>query len=115
MDMSTHLPRWINYLERYLGRGLEPDDYIFPYIAPNGIINLKREMTHDMVQHLFNDFTVNAGLTKYYTTHCLRRGGAQYRFMFAPIGKRWSLVVIRWWGGWAIGEHVRPYKYPANH
>ncbi|KAF8233405.1 hypothetical protein L208DRAFT_1048733, partial [Tricholoma matsutake] len=26
--------------------------------------------------------------------------------MYAPIGKRWSLCKIRWWGGWAVGEHV---------
>ncbi|KAJ7585795.1 hypothetical protein C8J56DRAFT_892474 [Mycena floridula] len=25
--------------------------------------------------------------------------------MFAPVGKRWSLAVIRWWGGWSVGEH----------
>lgn len=37
---------------------------------------------------------------------CLRRGGSQYRFMYAPIGKRWSLSIIRWWGGWAAGEQV---------
>jgi hypothetical protein len=26
--------------------------------------------------------------------------------MFAPLGKRWSLSIVRWWGGWATGEHV---------
>jgi hypothetical protein len=41
-----------------------------------------------------------------FTTHCFRRGGAQYRFMYAPIGEHWSLARIRWWGGWAEGEHV---------
>jgi hypothetical protein len=63
-------------------------------------------MTHDMVQNVITRFASAAGLTKSYTTHCFRRGGAQYRFMYAPIGKRWSLSKIRWWGGWAIGEHV---------
>ncbi|KIJ91643.1 hypothetical protein K443DRAFT_48250, partial [Laccaria amethystina LaAM-08-1] len=24
---------------------------------------------------------------------------------FAPIGQRWTLARIRWWGGWAQGEH----------
>jgi hypothetical protein len=42
-----------------------------------------------------------------FTTHCFRRGGAQYRFMFAPVGRRWTLARIRWWGGWALGEKVR--------
>ncbi|KAK6987789.1 hypothetical protein R3P38DRAFT_2366098, partial [Favolaschia claudopus] len=26
--------------------------------------------------------------------------------MFAPMGQRWSLSIIRWWGGWAVGEQV---------
>jgi hypothetical protein len=26
--------------------------------------------------------------------------------MFAPVGQRWTLACIRWWGGWAKGEHV---------
>ena len=43
---------------------------------------------------------------EHFTTHCFRRGGAQYRFMFAPVGQRWTLARIRWWGGWAQGEHV---------
>jgi hypothetical protein len=30
-----------------------------------------------------------------YTTHCFRRGGAQYRFMCAPLGQRWTLACIR--------------------
>ncbi|KAF8517308.1 hypothetical protein JB92DRAFT_3305157 [Gautieria morchelliformis] len=25
--------------------------------------------------------------------------------MYAPVGKHWSLATIRWWGGWAEGEH----------
>ncbi|KAF8575388.1 hypothetical protein K439DRAFT_1623622 [Ramaria rubella] len=40
-------------------------------------------------------------------------GGAQYRFMYAPVGKRWSLATIRWWGGWAEGEHL--YYYEEGH
>lgn len=104
--MYTYLPQWISLLERCLGRELEPDDYIFPYCSSNGIIHPKREMTHDMIQNLLNEFGQGAGLKRAYTTHSLRRGGAQYRFMYAPIGRRWSLSVIRWWGGWAIGEHV---------
>ncbi|KAK6991962.1 hypothetical protein R3P38DRAFT_2659770 [Favolaschia claudopus] len=25
--------------------------------------------------------------------------------MFAPVGRRWTLRQVRWWGGWAEGEH----------
>ncbi|KAF8958352.1 hypothetical protein BDZ97DRAFT_1906545 [Flammula alnicola] len=41
----------------------------------------------------------------YLFPHIGINGGAQYRFVFAPLGQRWSLNRIRWWGGWAIGEH----------
>ncbi|KAK7050285.1 hypothetical protein R3P38DRAFT_3606265, partial [Favolaschia claudopus] len=106
LDMYQHLLTWLPFYELCLGRKLEPDDYIFPYIASNGTIHAKREMTLQMCQDLITEFTVAAQLEKTYTTHSFRRGGAQYRFMFAPLGKRWSLNIVRWWGGWAIGEHV---------
>ncbi|KAK6969257.1 hypothetical protein R3P38DRAFT_3337113 [Favolaschia claudopus] len=83
-----------------------PDDYLFPFVSSNGIIHAKRPMTHDRAQELINEFALGAKINKIFTTHCLRRGGAQYRFMFAPMGQRWSLSIIRWWGGWAVGEQV---------
>jgi hypothetical protein len=109
IDMYTHLPLWIEFLERnLLGRALEADDYIFPHISVNGIVQPKKEMTHEAVQKLITDISLAARIERTYTTHSFRRGGAQYRFMFAPISERWSLSIIRWWGGWSIGEHVRP-------
>jgi hypothetical protein len=105
--MYHHLLTWLSFLEVCLGRPLEPDDYIFPYMGVNSVLYPKKSMTHDIIQAQLTAFAVRAGLLGHYTTHCLRRGGAQYRFMFAPLGQRWSLSVIRWWGGWAIGEHVR--------
>lgn len=113
MDMSSHLTRWICFLEAWLGRALEGDDYIFPYLAPNGTLHPKRAMSYETLQAILTEFSTGAGLDKMYTTHCFRRGGAQYRFMYALIGKRWSLSMIRWWGGWAIGEHVS--RTAANH
>ncbi|KAJ7028164.1 hypothetical protein C8F04DRAFT_1044291 [Mycena alexandri] len=104
--MRTHFMCWRKIYRQRLGREFEPDDYAFPYIAPNGIIHPKRPMSHDLVQEHINEFARGAGIDKIFTTHCLRRGGSQYRFMFAAIGKRWSLTIIRWWGGWAEGEQV---------
>ncbi|KAJ7042105.1 hypothetical protein C8F04DRAFT_1031060 [Mycena alexandri] len=106
LDMHNFLLTWIPFYELCIGRKLQPDDYIFPYIASNGVIHPDREMTLQMCQNLITEFTEGAGLKKTYTTHSFRRGGAQYRFMFAPLGKRWSLNIVRWWGGWATGEHV---------
>ncbi|OWZ12938.1 LOW QUALITY PROTEIN: hypothetical protein PHMEG_00013824 [Phytophthora megakarya] len=40
----------------------------------------------------------------WFTSHCFRRGGAQYRFMFAPEERRWSLKLVKWWAGWAPSE-----------
>lgn len=105
MDMFTHLSVWVNYVQWLIGRKLQDGDYLFPYIGPNGP-HMDRAMDHNKVQDLINEFTEWAGLKKHYTTHCFRRGGAQYRFMYAPVGDRWSLSMVRWWGGWAIGEHV---------
>jgi hypothetical protein len=109
IDMYTHFCAWQTFLERRLERKLEPGDYVFPYMGVNGVLYPKKEMTHDIIQTLLTGFTSRAGLMAHYTTHCLRRGGAQYRFMFAPLGQRWSLTTIRWWGGWSKGEHVRTF------
>lgn len=108
--MYDHLLRWITHLENAIGRPLRADDYVFPNISTNGIFNPSEPISYDIIQIHISHFTQEAGLTKIYTSHCFRRGGAQYRFMFAPIGKRWSLSTIRWWGGWAIGEHVSDFK-----
>ncbi|EEY68494.1 uncharacterized protein PITG_04960 [Phytophthora infestans T30-4] len=40
----------------------------------------------------------------WFTSHCFRRGGAQYRFMFAPEQSRWSLKLVKWWAGWTPSE-----------
>jgi len=106
MDMYAHLLHWLAILESELGRSLEDDDYIFPFIGSNSIINPKLLIQHKYVQNLLDEFMKSARIDKYFTTHCLRRGGAQYRFMHAPFGKRWALLRIRWWGGWAEGESV---------
>ncbi len=114
MDMYTHILRWTKILEAQIGCALEGDDYIFPFIGGNGIINPKQPMKHNYVQNLLNEFTQGAGVDKYYTTHSLRRGGAQYRFMFSVIEKRWELNRICWWTGWAEGEGVSMSNDPFN-
>jgi hypothetical protein len=92
-----------------LGRKMNPEDYIFGTPGANGVINHTKPVSHDVVQNWITTFAKAAGINLHYgsfTTHCFRRGGAQYRFMWAPTGKRWALHVVRWWGGWSEGEHV---------
>ncbi|KAF4613695.1 hypothetical protein D9613_008208 [Agrocybe pediades] len=128
MDMYTHVLDWLDFYEHHLlGRPLEADDYIFPVLGANGAsVQPKSPITPDTAQKRICAMAEAAGVrgAKDFTTHCFRRGGAQYRFMCAPQGQRWSLSRIRWWGGWAIGEHrdtlIRYlldelYTYEADH
>ncbi|KAM6489686.1 hypothetical protein JOM56_014857 [Amanita muscaria] len=106
IDMYTHLRMWIKHLECRIGRKLQEGDYIFPSISANSHIHPIEPISHDKAQSLLTEFTTGAGITKHFKTHSFRRGGAQYRFMHAPLGKRWTLDMIQWWGGWASGEQT---------
>src|SRR5258705_11436429 len=101
MDMYTHLWIWTYTLEGELGCLLRPEDHIFPSIFHNATIDPRQPMSHDTVMKLLGEFTSGAGIEKHYTTHSSRCGGAQDWFIYAPLGQRWSLSRIRWWGGWA--------------
>ncbi|KIM44296.1 hypothetical protein M413DRAFT_25722 [Hebeloma cylindrosporum] len=107
IDAYTHLLDWLDLYEVLIGRPLEPDDYIFPTIGAGGVLHPKRLMSSDIAQKRITAMAKEAGVhgAEYFTTHCFQRGGAQYRFMFAEPGQRWTLARIRWWGGWAQGEH----------
>jgi hypothetical protein len=99
-------------------RAMEPDDCVFPAMGANGIVQPREQLSHDTVQKWISNTTSGAGILGLFSTHCFRRGGAQYRFMFAPVGERWPLTKVRWWGGWAEQEHVGPrciYQTRANH
>lgn len=106
--MYTHFQHWKWFLEsRLLLRELsDQDEFIFPTVGSNGVIYPKQEMSYDVVQECINEFREKSGVTGQLTTHSFHRGGAQYRFMHAPTGQRWTLSRIRWWGGWAKGEQV---------
>ncbi|KAG2039432.1 hypothetical protein BDR03DRAFT_980921 [Suillus americanus] len=80
---------WIKWLKSFhYGCTLLPNDFLFPAMSANG-----------------------AGIRGNFSTHCFRRGGAQYWFMFAPVGQRWTLAKVHWWGGWADGEHDWPWEW----
>lgn len=107
-DLYEHMLNWLDFYELLLGRDLQPDDHLFPSLSPNGTVNAHRPITAEIAQKMITDAAQAANLPRFamFTTHCFRRGGAQYRFMYAPVGKRWTLARIRWWGGWAEGEKV---------
>ncbi|KAF5365299.1 hypothetical protein D9758_005473 [Tetrapyrgos nigripes] len=110
IDLKQRLTAWKDHLEMHLlKRPLESEDYLFPSIASNRksqrvefTIPVSPETTKKMV----NQYAESVGLpgAGKYTTHCFRRGGAQYRFMYAPPGQRWTLAMVKWWGGWSPNE-----------
>jgi integrase len=107
--MDHHLKKWIDFLRHEVyARDLRPEDLIFPSVDKNGTSAAPRApMSLDTIQRWIDKIVVDTGLNMShgrFTTHCFRRGGAQFHFMYAQ--KKWPLRVCRWWGGWSEGEKV---------
>ena len=117
VDAFLWLLIWLKWLEfAHYERPLAPDDCVFPVMGANGVVHPREPLSHDNVQKWINEAVEGAGIPGSFSTHCFRRGGAQYRFMFTPIGQRWTLAKVRWWGGWAEQEHVCvpiPFFFPV--
>ncbi|GJJ69490.1 hypothetical protein EMPS_01836 [Entomortierella parvispora] len=89
------------------GRGAgAQEDYVFPALDTKGRVRVRDPMTNHRVQEYLDIFTNNSMVLGTrrgkFTSHCFRRGGAQFRFMFAK--KKWSLKAVKWWGGWSETE-----------
>lgn len=110
-----HLKKYIVYIEtHHLGRPLHPDEFVFGSLSVNGTLDATRPIAPHFVQEWLDKAVKGAKIPAMdgykFTTHCFRRGGAQYRFTLAPPSQRWTLDCIRWWGGWADGESVSAYN-----
>ncbi|KAI6095655.1 hypothetical protein EDD16DRAFT_1719009 [Pisolithus croceorrhizus] len=106
-DAFLRLVFWMKWVEFvHLGRPMADEDFLFPALGANGVLQPGQPLSHDTVQKWIDEAVAGAGIHGTFSTHCYRRGGAQYWFMFAPVGQRWTLARVRWWGGWAEGEHV---------
>ncbi|KAH6888784.1 hypothetical protein BKA70DRAFT_1121444 [Coprinopsis sp. MPI-PUGE-AT-0042] len=110
INAHRHIGPWIRFVELRIGRKLKPTKYVFPYIAPNGVIHPDRPCSYTFVSDLLSCFTKSASIKHAYTTHCFCCGGAQYRLQYAPEEKRWDLSTVQWWGGWAVGEDGNSYQ-----
>lgn len=80
---------WLNYYELFLGQVLKPEDYLFPNISVNGMIESHWPILSDTAQKMITKVAIAASLPRaaLFTTHCFQCGGAQYHFMFAPDGE----------------------------
>jgi hypothetical protein len=91
---------WIKWLKSFhYGCTLLPNDFLFPAMSANGVVHPGQPISHDTVQKWINESTIGAGICGNFSTHCFCQGGAQYWFMFAPVGQRWTLAKVHWWGG----------------
>lgn len=100
---------WIHHLEAQLGRALLPDDYIFPAIASTRRLKFGEPISRSAFENLMDEIVDGSGVligrNVIFSTHCFRRGGAQYRFMWAK--HKWSLKAVKWrGGGWSSSENV---------
>ncbi|OAQ22781.1 hypothetical protein K457DRAFT_84257 [Linnemannia elongata AG-77] len=88
------------------GRQLQPDDFVFPTLDAKGLIKYQEALSQPRIQGWLDQLTNRSGLlvrrNGRFTTHCFRRGGAQFRFMFAK--EMWSLKAAKWWGGLVRGR-----------
>jgi hypothetical protein len=71
-------------------------------------------MSSSTFTQLFEFFVEHSGVmdghsSGTFSTHCTRRGSAQYRINYAPV--RWSFATLKWWYGWSGNEGVRRISF----
>ncbi|EGZ06600.1 hypothetical protein PHYSODRAFT_341847 [Phytophthora sojae] len=133
-EALTNLERWFAYARTKLHHSWRDSDYAFPSLTkiPRGCskklkpgatastkttsfanvgVKWGSPMSDTNFTQVLNIVAEAAGISRnllgdeiWFTSHCFRRGGAQYRFMFAPEKRRWSLKFVKWWAGWAPSE-----------
>ncbi|KAI6118185.1 hypothetical protein F5141DRAFT_1000416 [Pisolithus sp. B1] len=63
------------------------EDFLFPALGANGVLQPGQPLSHDTVQKWIDKAVAGAGIHGMFSTHCYHCGGAQYQFMFAPVGQ----------------------------
>ncbi|KAF8147030.1 hypothetical protein K438DRAFT_1989996 [Mycena galopus ATCC 62051] len=108
IDCYTHIDNWKTHMETVLQRPLRGTDFVFPAIASTGQLKFgectSRSGFESFLEDIVQRSDVMKGRNGKFTTHCFRRGGAQYRFLWAQ--RKWSLKAVKWWGGWSSNENV---------
>ncbi|KAI5995291.1 hypothetical protein F5J12DRAFT_726127, partial [Pisolithus orientalis] len=61
--------------------------FFSPMIGTNGMLQLGEPLSHDMIQKWINKVVVGSRIPRTFTMHCYCCGGAQYCFMFVPVGQ----------------------------
>ncbi|KAG3174947.1 hypothetical protein PC128_g17917 [Phytophthora cactorum] len=133
-EALTYVERWLDHACTQLHHKWNNTDYAFPSLTKIPRSGSKRQkistintngsgtfanvgikwgssMSDGNFTQILNIVADAAGISKnllgddiWSASHCFRRGGAQYRFMFAPEKSRWPLKLVKWWAGWAPSE-----------
>ncbi|EEY66039.1 uncharacterized protein PITG_03578 [Phytophthora infestans T30-4] len=140
LDVLIHLTTWLTYVETKVDHKWDDGDYIFPAVSKisksviktdavytyceNARVEWGKKMSEQAVITLLNcavrDINRNGVTTRgyvrqqwqgiWFTSHTFRRAGTQYRFMFAPPKRRWSLRMVKWWTGWTQNESAETLR-----
>ena len=111
LQAYTHLKRWIKAYNDNINGNLLDDYLLFPHITMHKISpDVKSTENINLVLKAICTFTstkhkITAIMDKQYvkfTSHAFRRGGAQYRFFYAPV--KLTITQSLYWGGWAKGD-----------
>ncbi|KAJ7655921.1 hypothetical protein B0H17DRAFT_1146313 [Mycena rosella] len=99
---------WKAQMQSLLRRPIGGNNFIFPAIASTGQLKFGESTSRSAFETLLEEVVEKSDVMKdrngKFTTHCFRRGGGQYRFLWAD--RKWSLKAVKWWGGWSSNENV---------
>ncbi|KAK4690527.1 hypothetical protein P7C70_g9557, partial [Phenoliferia sp. Uapishka_3] len=109
IDAYKHVMAYYEKRRKFTGCDEHPDHFFFPQVV-GAKMRVAEETSATEISRKLDDVVYSTVELKErverlggrMTMHCLRRGGAQYRFNFAT--EKWSINVCQWWGGWAKGE-----------
>ncbi|KAI6004429.1 hypothetical protein F5J12DRAFT_783407 [Pisolithus orientalis] len=87
-DTFLCLVLWMKWVELvHLGQLMTNEDFLFPTIGTNSMPQLGELLSHDTIQKWIDEAVVGSGTPGTFMTHCYHHGGAQYCFMFMPVGQ----------------------------
>lgn len=109
LDAHRHLQAWMEFLQQHHfgGRPFQNSSYLFPsFHVTSGTVYPNKEMTIGAVTSLLKEFVYGSGILTPpngdddddhfpFSTHCLRRGGAQ-----DALRRGWTLGQIGNWAEW---------------
>ncbi|KAL4082109.1 hypothetical protein V8B97DRAFT_2020578 [Scleroderma yunnanense] len=64
--------KWVKYV--HLGHSMAKEDFLFPAVGTNGVLQPGIPFSHDTVQRWIDEAIVGAGISGRFSTHCFHQG-----------------------------------------